>query len=366
MFAAASLFQTKLNRKTDCSVYRFMSSLSFAFLRSMIKPARFAAQPVANIPAKPQRSIDIQLGDAVAVKRHLIVGTGPVGRAVARALLRRGISAQFISRSQPSRPTPGTSTHAIADATDIQALRPWLKGAKAVYHCAQPRGAKWEQGYTDLTFALAKAAAELKVPMLIPQSTEAVGQPWAPVITNRHPIAPTSRRGRVMAKVAAGLFAMRSTHGLQFSLVRTGDSFGPGVTSGVLGEAVFRCILRGKRACLIGGADTSRSFNYIDDFGETLVLLASRTDKPEFGGRDWIAPQLGPLTPSQFSGFLRHAFGQNIRILQLGRADLILQSIFDRTAREVISRYYMYGQNYILDGSDLQNRLDQKPTPLLV
>ncbi|MES2942569.1 MAG: NAD-dependent epimerase/dehydratase family protein [Pseudomonadota bacterium] len=342
-----------------------MSTLSFNSLRSFIRTGRYTASTPVSSARQPQRSIDIPIGDAVAVQRHLIVGTGPVGRAVARALLRRGISAQFISRSLPSRPTPGTSTHAIADATDVKALRPWLDGATAVYHCAQPQNAKWEHDYAELTVALAKAAAELKVPLLMPQSTEAVGQPWAAVITNRHPVAPTTRRGRVMAKVAAGLFAMRSTHGLQFSLVRAGDSFGPGVTSGVLGEAVFRSVLRGKRAWLVGNAEASRSFNYIDDFGETLVLLAYQANKPEFWGRDWIAPQLGPLTPSQFSGFLRHAFGQNIRTTQLGRAELFLHCAFDRTAREAFSRYYMYGQNYILDGSDLQNRLQQKPTSML-
>ena len=216
-----------------------------------------------------------------------------------------------------------------------------------------------------LTQTIALAAAGFKVPLLVPQSSEALGKPWACVMTNRHPIAPVSRRGRVLAQIAADLFAMRSTHALQFAIVRVGESFGPGITIGTMGDCVFRAALRGRRVLLMGKAEAPRTFNYIDDFGETLAGLGCRADQAEFCGRDWIAPQLGPLTSQQFAGYVRHALGQNVPTTHLGRADLMLHAPFNQTVRGVLSRYFMYDDNYILDGSDLQNRLSQKPTSML-
>ncbi|MBC7611243.1 MAG: NAD-dependent epimerase/dehydratase family protein [Polaromonas sp.] len=298
-------------------------------------------------------------------QHHLIIGTGPVARAVGKALLNKGIRAHFVSRKPLQQQLPAACTHSVADAHDPKALRRIVDRATMVYHCAQPQAAKWDTEHILLTRTIALAAAGFKVPLLVPQSSESLGKPWASVMSNRHPIAPVSRRGRVLAQIAAELFAMRSTHALQFAIVRGGESFGPGITGGTLGECIFRAALRGRRVLLMGNPEASRSFNYIDDFGETLAALGGLAQQAEFWGRDWIAPQLGPLTPLQFAGFVRHALGQNMPTTQLGKADLILHAAFNRTARGGLSRYYTYNNNYILDGSDLQNRLAQKPTSML-
>ncbi len=321
--------------------------------------------PRTSTTSRPHRSSPALVPQPNKPQHHLIIGTGPVARAVGKALLSKGIRAHFASRKPLQQQLPGSCTHSLADAHDPKALRGVLESATVVYHCGQPQASRWDAEHALLTRTVALAAASFKVPLIVPQSTEVLGRPWAPVMTNRHPIAPVSRRGRVLAQVAAELFAMRSTHALQFAIVRGGESFGPGITGGTLGNGVFGAALRGRRVVLMGDPEASRSFNYIDDFGETLAGLGCLAHQAELWGRDWIAPQLGPLTPLQFAGFVRHALGQNMPTTQLGKADLILHAAFNRTARGALSRYFMYDNNYILDGSDLQNRLAQKPTSML-
>lgn len=264
---------------------------SAAVLRNASKatPRLRLGKPVAAPGVTAAKLAELPAG----LPRHVVIGAGPVARALAEALLAKGIAPHLVSRSTPSRPLPMGCTHSQADAHDVRAMRALLEQATVLYNCAQPHTARWNADYVALARAIARAAAHCQLPLVVPQSTEALGRPWASVLTNRHPIAPVSRRGRLMAQAATELYAMRSTHALKFSIVRAENSVGPGITGGALGYDVFRAALR------------------------------------------------------------------------FGKSDLLLHALFNPAARQTLSRYYMYSNNYILGGSDLQKRLAQQATPML-
>ena len=74
-------------------------------------------------------------------ERHVVFGTGPLGAAVMRGLLRRGKAVRMVTRTgKPSIATgPAPSVEFMsADAYDPAGASAAVAGATHVYQCAQP------------------------------------------------------------------------------------------------------------------------------------------------------------------------------------------------------------------------------------
>lgn len=65
---------------------------------------------------------------------HVVLGTGPLGLAVARRLAASGCRVKAVNRSGRAVLPPEVAVVA-ADAGDVAALRAAVGGASVVYHC---------------------------------------------------------------------------------------------------------------------------------------------------------------------------------------------------------------------------------------
>ena len=84
--------------------------------------------------------------------RHVIIGSGPVGRATAAALRERGAEVVLASRS-------GRQDTAAVDATDPEALTRLTEGAVALYNCVNPPSYDvWPQVWPPVAAGLLAAA----------------------------------------------------------------------------------------------------------------------------------------------------------------------------------------------------------------
>ena len=68
---------------------------------------------------------------------HVIVGAGPVGRALARRLCAAGASVRVVTRSGRDLGIPGVESRAV-DASDAAELTAATTGADVLYNCANP------------------------------------------------------------------------------------------------------------------------------------------------------------------------------------------------------------------------------------
>ena len=89
--------------------------------------------------------------------RHVVVGAGAIGRAVAAHLAERGSHVVVVTRS-------GTNTgvadveHVAADASDADRLTEFVEGANVFYNCANPGDyTKWMSVWPPLAFAMLTA-----------------------------------------------------------------------------------------------------------------------------------------------------------------------------------------------------------------
>ena len=87
--------------------------------------------------------------------RHIVVGAGPVGSAVARELLDRGARVTVVTRG--GNGIAGTERVA-ADATDANRLGELAEGAVAIYNCVNPPYHRWATDWPPVANALLAAA----------------------------------------------------------------------------------------------------------------------------------------------------------------------------------------------------------------
>ena len=87
--------------------------------------------------------------------KHVVIGAGPVGSAVAHQLQERGAEVVVVTRSGTA--VPGT-TAVAADASDATRLSEICGGATAIYNCVNPTYSRWEQDWPPVAVALLRAA----------------------------------------------------------------------------------------------------------------------------------------------------------------------------------------------------------------
>ena len=86
--------------------------------------------------------------------RHVVLGAGPVARAIAAALLQRDIDVDVVSRRAAE--IPGTRGVA-ADILDTDRLTSIVTGAAAVYQAAQPAYHRWPEEFPALQDSVIRA-----------------------------------------------------------------------------------------------------------------------------------------------------------------------------------------------------------------
>ena len=139
--------------------------------------------------------------------RHLIVGAGPVGNAVACELLDRGEQVTFVTRG--GNGIAGTERVA-ADATDANRLGELAEGAVAIYNCVNPPYHRWATDWPPVANALLAAAESSGAVLAITGNLYGYGPVDRPM-TEDLPLAATGVKGRVRAQMWHDALALHET-----------------------------------------------------------------------------------------------------------------------------------------------------------
>jgi nucleoside-diphosphate-sugar epimerase len=81
---------------------------------------------------------------------HLVLGTGPLGLATARALLARGQSVLLVNRRRTISELPEGATILAADLSDAAAMRQAAMRAAVIQFCVQPPYRLWTAEFPKL------------------------------------------------------------------------------------------------------------------------------------------------------------------------------------------------------------------------
>src|SRR5215831_18689095 len=160
----------------------------------------------------------------------VVLGTGPLGLAVARQLSARGQRVRAVSRSGSGDLPDSVEivTANLVDKSDVKRT------------CA--------------------AAAEAK--LIFGDNLYAYGPVDGPIVEDL-PHRAAGPNGRTRARIAADLMSAHEQGRVRAAIGRASDFFGAHARQSQVGERVFARALAGKRAQLLGDPDAPHSVTYI-------------------------------------------------------------------------------------------------------
>ncbi|MCB8882492.1 SDR family NAD(P)-dependent oxidoreductase [Acidisoma cellulosilytica] len=300
-------------------------------------------------------------------KTALVTGaTGGIGGAVAAALLRQGWHVRALTRrTMADRPA---SDHAgiewiQGDAMNPADMKRAAEGVDILFHGANPPGYRNWRGLAIPMLQNAITAAKASGARLIyPGSVYPYGPDAWPVVDERAPQHPTTRKGRIRVEMEA-MLAAEAKQGLRYLTVRAGDYFGPHAPSSwvsmimLQGGKALRSIQTPERQ------GVRRAWAYLPDVAETIARLAQRErDLPaaetlHFGGHR--------LQDRQMAEAVARAEGHGLPVRAFPWALVYVAAPFNTTMRELLEMRYLWREEITLDNTRLRGILGEEPhTPL--
>src|SRR4030095_3952841 len=125
---------------------------------------------------------------------NVILGTGPLGMAVMRELLRRGESVRLVSMSGKATVPSGVRVEK-ADLMDKDQSKAIMKQAKVVFQCAQPPYQKWDELFLSFQDSIVSGAMTAGTKLVVAENLYMYGQ----VKGNMHeglPYTATTKKGK--------------------------------------------------------------------------------------------------------------------------------------------------------------------------
>jgi nucleoside-diphosphate-sugar epimerase len=292
---------------------------------------------------------------------HVIFGTGPLGKNVARALVQRALRVRMVNRSGTATDLPAEVEIVKGDAYDSRITCDLTKGAAAVYQCAQPAYHEWAEQFPPLQAAILAGAAANGAKFIVADNLYLYGDPKGKPITEVSPIAPITKKGRVRAQMAQTVLDAHHSGKVRAAIGRASDFVGPEYD--VLAGMFFYPALAGQPVSIIGNPDAPHTFTYIPDFGKALAALG--TDDRALG-QVWIAPSQRPLSQRQMAQavYREAGFTGSPKVRALGRWMMRAAALFNAGARETVEMLYEFEQPYIVDSSKFERTFGIAPTPL--
>ena len=294
------------------------------------------------------------------MSRHVVVGAGPVGSAVVRELVARGVTdVVLLSRSGRGPEIPGVDRVAL-DAADAGGLTRVSEGAVALYNCVNPPSYDvWSAWWPPVADAFLAAAEATGAVLATASCLYAYGEVAAPM-TEDSPDASTGAKGRLRAAMWAEARAAHEAGRLRAVEVRGSDYVGPGVTMSHL-AVVAPAALAGKQVRVFGATDQPHTYTDVRDMARTLVEVAGR---PETHGRVWHAPSAAPRTQAQAVTDLCAAAGRPpVRVRTWPRAMLTVGGIAVPFLREMRETVHQFERPYVMESGAAQRVLGLEPTP---
>ena len=288
---------------------------------------------------------------------HVILGAGPVGRAVVTALVSRGIEPAVVTRSGAAVPGAIRRPADLADPAQAAAA---VAGADVIFQCAQPGYHRWPQEFPGLQARVVDAAARAGALLVVAENLYGYGPPTGP-LTQDLPLTAATRKGAVRARMWRDLEAAHRGGRVRVVAARASDFFGPRVQDSAVGARFFGAVARGKAAGVVGDPDRLHTYTYVADYGEAMARLS---ETPATWGRAWHVPNSPTITTRAFANRAAAIAGTEPRLRRLRRWQLRLIGTLVPAVREMDEMLYEFEQDWVVDHSAYTAALGDHATPL--
>jgi len=291
-------------------------------------------------------------------EQHVILGTGPLGMATMRALLKRRYQVRMVNRSGSANVPQGVEVVA-GDVYSVDSVRDLTADAAVVYQCAQPGYTDWVTHFPAMQAAIIEGVAANGSKLILAENLYMYGQVDGPIHEDLPHNAHT-RKGRVRAAMAESAMAAHAAGKIRVAAVRGSDFYGPGVEGSMLGDRVWPALLQGKTVQAIGNIDLPHTYTVIDDFGEALAIVGENDNAL---GQAWHVPNPPTLTTRQIIMLGAEQLSVTPKINAMGRFMMRMGGLFIPEARETYEMMYEFEQPFVVDHSKFVQAFGNIATP---
>ncbi len=295
--------------------------------------------------------------------KHIIFGTGPLGRATMNALLARGQQIQMINRSGTMQGIPSSVKVVKCDAYNLENAKAAARGADIIYNCTAPEYSTklWTTQLPILWGNILEAAAAQTAKLVIGDNLYMYDQNG----TNIHEGLPMqSSTGKGQARIAAAT-KMLTAHqkGLvQVAMVRGADFYGEyAADQSQLGTRVIPPMLQGKAAQMLGNLDIPHSMTYIKDFGTAIAMIGASEDAY---GQAWHVPNAPAISRRAMLEKIAQITGQPLKIQVMPKFLMSTLGLFVAPLREVSEMKYQFEQPYSVNHEKFVTKFGDIHTPM--
>jgi len=290
---------------------------------------------------------------------HVVLGSGPLGLAVARHLAARGNRVRAANRGGRADLPNGVEVVG-ANVAEVADAKRACEGAAVVYHCANPPYAKWPELHPPLMDAIIEGAAAAGARLVFGDNLYAYGPVNGPLKEDL-PYLAQGPNGRTRARIAETLMRAHESRRIQATIGRGSDFFGPHAHLSTVGDRVFARAIAGKPAQVLGNPDAPHTVTHIDDFGRALVTLGERD---EALGQVWHVPNAETVTMRRFVQMAFEAASRSPRLRAAPRWGIAMAALFDPTLRAVKEQLYQSERPWMVDSSKFERAFGWSATPL--
>ncbi|WP_138919483.1 NAD-dependent epimerase/dehydratase family protein [Oceanicola sp. S124] len=295
-------------------------------------------------------------------KQALVLGaTGGIGGSIAGALLRHGWQVRGMARQvMPSG--AGRIDWVRGDAMQAEDVARAARGVSVIVHAVNPPNYRhWDRLVLPMIENTIAAARAEGARILLPGTIYNFDPARVPVISERSPQQPHSRKGRIRVALEARLRA--ASQEVPVLVLRAGDFFGPGSRSSWFSQAMIRPG-RPLRRIVTPARGPGHSWAYLPDLAEAAARLL---DQP--------GPQHA-FEEVQFAGFqdtdghqmveaIRRVAGRDLPVIRFPWWALRLAAPFAAFPREAAEIAPYWRHPVRLDNHRLEALIGPEPrTPL--
>lgn len=296
--------------------------------------------------------------------RHVVFGSGPVGRAVIAELLSRSQAVVLASRGARPSWLDARVEHVRADATDAATTRVACRGASHVYNCTNAaQYHRWPEQFPPLQRGVLEGARANGAVLIVVENLYVYGPHGGVPMTEDLPLHGKGLRSTTRVEMTNALAAVND---LRIVRVRASDLIGPGVTESMAGARLFEPILSGATKVQVMADPTlPHAVTSVTDFAKALVT-AGLDERSH--GQVLHAPSLSP-TPNELVRLIAEEAGVKApRISAPSRtfASLMLPvlGVFVPELRGLNENVSMFYEPFIVDAARAKTLLGLEATPL--
>ena len=296
---------------------------------------------------------------AAASGLAVVLGAGPVGRALTEQLVEDGQPVRVVTRSGTAAVAEGVDIVA-ADVSDPADVVRACADASVVYGCVGMDYRGWAERWPPMMAGMLAGAEAAEARFVFMDNCYMYGPVDGPMREDL-PLTDYGKKPATRSKITR--MWQEAHHGgrVEAAAVRASDFYGPGLgRRSALGDSSVGRIAKGKSAQVVGDPDQPHSFTYVPDVARALVTVGAADDAM---GQAWNVPNVPDRSMREVLGMFAAELGQDLKVQAMPKLLLNVIGLFNANLGEMKEMLYQWDRPFRVNSSKFAERFWSNATP---